>query len=69
LISFALGNAVLSQESANLLLLVVAFSMLLTPLLFILYERVIAPRYARGVSRLPTISMKAMTSSWPDAAV
>ena len=51
LISFALGNAVLSQESANLLLLVVAFSMLLTPLLFILYERVIAPRYARGGER------------------
>ena len=48
LISFALGNAVLGQDDANLLLLVVAFSMLLTPLLFILYERVIAPRYALG---------------------
>ena len=48
LISFALGNAVLSQESANFLLLVVAFSMLLTPLLFILYERLIVPHYSRG---------------------
>ncbi|RGP40579.1 Glutathione-regulated potassium-efflux system protein KefB [Altererythrobacter insulae] len=53
LISFALGNAVLGQESANLLLLVVAFSMLLTPLLFILYERIIAPRYDRGDQQEP----------------
>ena len=51
LISFALGNAVLSQEGASLLLLVIAFSMLLTPLLFILHERVIAPRYASGSQR------------------
>ena len=51
LISFALANAVLSQESASLLLLVVAFSMLLTPLLFILYDKVVAPRYARGDER------------------
>jgi CPA2 family monovalent cation:H+ antiporter-2 len=39
------ANAVLPGEIADLLLLVVALSMLLTPLLFILYDKVIAPRY------------------------
>ncbi|MFZ9396123.1 MAG: cation:proton antiporter [Erythrobacter sp.] len=51
LISFALGNAVLSPENASLLMLVVAFSMLVTPLLFILHDRVIVPRYALGGER------------------
>lgn len=48
LISFALGNAVLDDGTANFLLLVVTFSMLLTPLLFILYDKVIAPRFAQS---------------------
>ena len=47
LINFALGNAVLNQAGAELLLLVVALSMLVTPLLFILYERVILPQYEK----------------------
>ncbi len=46
LISFALGNAVLGQALADLLLLVVALSMLVTPLLFILYDKLIASRFA-----------------------
>jgi CPA2 family monovalent cation:H+ antiporter-2 len=46
LISFALDNAVLPASVADRLLLVVALSMLLTPLLFILFDRVIAPRFA-----------------------
>ncbi|MBD5771421.1 cation:proton antiporter domain-containing protein [Marinomonas colpomeniae] len=46
LLSFTVSNAVLSQEVADVLLLVVALSMLLTPLLFILYDRVVAPRFA-----------------------
>jgi CPA2 family monovalent cation:H+ antiporter-2 len=37
---------VIPGDLADLLLLVVALSMLLTPLLFITYDRVIAPRYA-----------------------
>ncbi|KAJ57077.1 potassium transporter [Actibacterium mucosum KCTC 23349] len=45
LLSFAVANAVLPGELADRMLLVVALSMLLTPALFILYERVIAPRY------------------------
>ena len=44
LISFCLQNAALSNELADLLLLVVALSMLLTPLLFIVLERLIEPR-------------------------
>lgn len=46
LLSFTVSNAVISKEVADILLLVVALSMLLTPMLFILYDRVIAPRYA-----------------------
>ena len=42
LIAFALANAVLPQALADLLLLVVALTMLVTPLLFILYDKVIA---------------------------
>lgn len=45
LLSFTVANAVIPQGLADQLLLVVALSMMLTPLLFILYDRVIAPRY------------------------
>ena len=45
LLSFAVSNAILPDAVADQLLLVVALSMLLTPLLFILYDRVIAPFY------------------------
>jgi len=51
LIAFAVGNSVLSQEGASLLLLIVAFSMLVTPLLFILYDRVIVPYYEKCDAR------------------
>lgn len=44
LISFCLSNDVMPQAIADILLLVVALSMLLTPLLFIVLERVIVPR-------------------------
>ena len=46
LLSFSVGNAVLPQGLADQLLLVVALSMLLTPALFILYDKVIAPAFA-----------------------
>ena len=45
LLSFSVSNAILPQSLADLLLLVVAISMMLTPLLFIFYDRVIVPRY------------------------
>ncbi len=45
LLSFTVANSVLPGSVADLLLLVIAISMLLTPLLFILYDRIIAPRY------------------------
>ncbi len=51
LISFTIQNNVIPQAIADQLLLVVALSMLLTPLLFILYDRVIAPRYSSGQDR------------------
>ena len=46
LLAFTVANAVIPTALADQLLLVVALSMLLTPLLFILYDKVIAPRYA-----------------------
>ncbi|MEL7212865.1 MAG: cation:proton antiporter [Pseudomonadota bacterium] len=51
LLSFAVTNAVLPQDLADRLLLIVALSMLLTPALFIFYDRVIAPRYATSDDR------------------
>ncbi len=48
LLSFSTANNVLPQGVADQLLLVVALSMLLTPPMFIFYDKVIAPYYARG---------------------
>lgn len=45
LLSFTVANSVIPQGVADQLLLIVALSMLLTPLLFILYDKVIAPKY------------------------
>ncbi len=46
LLSFTVAQGVIPDPLADRLLLVVALSMLLTPLLFILHDRVIAPRFA-----------------------
>lgn len=51
LLSFTVGANVIPAEVADQLLLVVALSMLLTPALFILYDRVIAPRYLVDMER------------------
>lgn len=48
LLSFTVANHVIPTELADRLLLVVALSMLLTPALFILYDRVIAPKFANN---------------------
>jgi CPA2 family monovalent cation:H+ antiporter-2 len=53
LLSFTTANAVIPQSVADQLLLIVALSMLLTPLLFILYDKVIAPRYAEAQAAEP----------------
>ncbi len=45
LIAFALGNAILPPDLAEIMLLVVALTMLATPLLFILYDKGIARLY------------------------
>ncbi|MGB0958955.1 MAG: cation:proton antiporter [Halocynthiibacter sp.] len=47
LVSFTVANAVVPAPVADILLLVVALSMLLTPALFIGYDKIIAPRYSR----------------------
>ena len=47
LVNYALQNHVIPPQMAQLLSLVVALSMFLTPGLFILYETVIAPRYTK----------------------
>ncbi len=55
LINFAVTQKVLPDPAANplssLLLLVVAFSMLLTPALFIAFDKLIAPRFANAQTR------------------
>ncbi|MFK4004353.1 cation:proton antiporter [Qipengyuania sp. NPDC077563] len=51
LISFAAANAVFPQAMADMLLLVVALTMLATPLLFILYDKVIAHALCEGEGR------------------
>jgi monovalent cation:proton antiporter-2 (CPA2) family protein len=48
LVSFTVQSAVLPSELAAILMLVIAFSMLLTPALFILFDKVIVPRLDRG---------------------
>lgn len=51
LLSFTVANGAIPSVIADQLLLVVALSMLLTPALFIAYDRVIAPRYSAEESR------------------
>ena len=48
---FAAAGNILSRETYNVLNAVVATSMVATPFLMILYERVLAPRLARGAER------------------
>ncbi|UVI38875.1 cation:proton antiporter domain-containing protein [Qipengyuania spongiae] len=53
LIAFAVANYVLAPELADLMLLIVALSMLVTPLLFILYDKVVARIYCGAEEREP----------------
>ncbi len=53
LLSFTVSNNVIPPDLSDLLLLVVALSMVMTPGLFILYDRVIAPRYLTTEDRAP----------------
>ncbi len=51
LLSFTVANGVIPGDTADKLLLIVALSMLLTPVLFILYDRVLAPLYSKADER------------------
>jgi len=51
LLSFTVANSVIPTAIAQQLLLVVTLSMLLTPLLFIIFDKLIAPRFAMSQSR------------------
>ena len=51
LLSFTVANSVIPPSVSDLLLLVIALSMLLTPALFIFYDKVIAPRYVTSEER------------------
>jgi CPA2 family monovalent cation:H+ antiporter-2 len=48
LLTYSVQNRVIPADIAQLLSLVVALSMFLTPLLFIVYDRVVLPRYRRS---------------------
>lgn len=51
LLSFTVAGGIIPEPIADRLLLVVALSMLLTPALFILYDKVIAPRFSKEQDR------------------
>ena len=51
LISFTVSNGVIPSDISDQLLLVVTLSMLITPLLFIVFERVITPRFVEDQAR------------------
>ena len=51
LLSFTTAGNIIPTSVADILLLVVALSMLLTPALFIIYDKVIAPRYSEEEER------------------
>lgn len=51
LLSFAVQSNVVTNELSQLLLLVVALSMLLTPALFIIFDRILVPRMPHGETR------------------
>ncbi|MDJ0825392.1 MAG: cation:proton antiporter [Rhodobacter sp.] len=53
LLSFSTANAVVPAAIADQLLLIVALSMLLTPVLFIAYDKLIAPRFAEAQAQDP----------------
>ena len=53
LLAFSVHNSVISQQLAENLLLVVALSMVLTPLLFILLERYLLPRANKSQNQRP----------------
>jgi len=50
---FGAAGRILPKETLDVLNAAVAASMLSTPFLFMLYERVLAPRFARGEARAP----------------
>ncbi|GGX54117.1 monovalent cation:proton antiporter-2 (CPA2) family protein [Saccharospirillum salsuginis] len=47
LLSFTVANSVIPGDTANLLMLVVALSMILTPAMFIAFDRLVVPFYAK----------------------
>ena len=51
LLSFTVAGGIIPNALGDQLLLVVAISMLLTPLLFIIHDKIIAPRYAASQDR------------------
>ena len=51
LLSFTVSNAVIPGDLADRLLLIVALSMLLTPALFILYDKIMAPKFSAQEER------------------
>lgn len=51
LLAFSTANNALPQDIADLLLLVVALSMMITPLLFILYDQIVASKYSKDQER------------------
>lgn len=56
LLSFSVSNAVLPTDIADRLMLVIGLSMILTPLLFLVFERLVLPRYAKPDGEMDEIT-------------
>ncbi|NNE58906.1 MAG: potassium transporter, partial [Hellea sp.] len=52
LLSFTVANDIIPKSIADQLLLVVTLSMLVTPALFIIYDKIIAPRHSQEIERV-----------------
>ena len=50
LLTYSVQSSVIPVDISQILSLVVAFSMFLTPLLFIIYDRIVLPRYRRSTN-------------------
>jgi len=53
LLTYSVQNNVIPTQTSQILSLVVALSMFLTPLLFIVYDRIVLPRYRRAKNEEP----------------
>jgi glutathione-regulated potassium-efflux system ancillary protein KefC len=63
LISFSLQNSILDQQTAGLVTIIVALSMVLTPLMLIVNEKLVQPYYSKRLNQPPDDTIDEQDSS------